>query len=165
MRAIADDRPPPKFETPWTIRQTETHLVFGPLSRHFPFAYILVPAAAAGLYFLWRSKQVDFLLVAVFAIVIGYIFRFNTRQQAIFGCIITKVIFGLLAVMAVIIIFPMTLSQHQPEAWSILLLGLIWFPLLGAFPKITPYQRYFTLARIALSVPALIWFSKTATFT
>jgi hypothetical protein len=31
-----------KLETPFTIRQVETHLVFGPLSRHLPFAYLIL---------------------------------------------------------------------------------------------------------------------------
>jgi hypothetical protein len=29
-----------QFETPVTIKQVETHLIFGPLSRHFPTAYV-----------------------------------------------------------------------------------------------------------------------------
>jgi hypothetical protein len=28
------------FETPLTIRHVESHLIFGPLSRHFPVAYV-----------------------------------------------------------------------------------------------------------------------------
>ena len=30
-----------KFEAPLTIRQIESHLIFGPLSRHFPVAYVV----------------------------------------------------------------------------------------------------------------------------
>jgi hypothetical protein len=29
-----------KLETPFTIRQVESHLIFGPISRHIPAAYI-----------------------------------------------------------------------------------------------------------------------------
>src|SRR5436190_6446064 len=162
---MADERPQPtfKFETPWTIRQTETHLVFGPLSRHLPFAYILAPVMAGIAYFLWRSGQVGILQFVLVAVVIGYVFRLTTRQQAIFGWVVTKWLVGLLAVMAVIFMFPMTLSRHDADAWPILLLGLIWLPLLGVFPKITPHQKYFTIARILLSIPVGIWFYRTTT--
>lgn len=154
-----------KFETPWTIRQTETHLVFGPLSRRLPFAYVLAPVAAMMAYFLWRSRQFGIAQAALLVLAVAYVFRLTVRQQAIFGWLITKTLIGVLAVMAVILIFPMTLSEHQADAWPILLLGLIWFPLLGAFPKLTPRQKYFTLARVLVSIPVGFWFYRSATFT
>ena len=157
--------PTRKFETPWTIRQTESHLVFGPLSRHFPFAYIAVVIVAVGMFAAIRSGGREALRGVWVGFAVAFLFKLTVRQQAIVGWLITKIMFSTLAVMAVIIIFPMTLTQHQPEAWSILALGLIWFPILGALPSLTLHQKYFTLARALLSVPALIWFSRTATFT
>jgi hypothetical protein len=114
-----------KLETPWNLRQIETHLVFGPLIRAFP----------------WR------------------------RPELLFIWLVSKIIFGTLAVVFVVLIFPMTLSEHQRDAWAVLCLGLIWFPFLWLFPALVPYQKYFTLSRLLLSIPALIWFCNTAIFT
>ncbi len=164
---MPDKNAAPKFkgETFWTIQQTETHLVFGPLSRHFPFGYIMAATTVAVAAWMLHTRSRDLLQLVWPAVAAAFVLRLTRRQQAIFGWIVTKALFGLLAVIAVIIVFPMTLSQHQADAWSILTLGLIWFPLLGAFPKITPYQKYFTLVRLTVSVPVLIWFSKTTVFT
>src|SRR6478672_2375299 len=37
---IGEEEKPSFIETPFTIRQVETHLIFGPISRHVPFAAI-----------------------------------------------------------------------------------------------------------------------------
>jgi len=38
-----------KLETPFTIRQVESHLIFGPISRHVPTAYLALGGAVISL--------------------------------------------------------------------------------------------------------------------
>jgi hypothetical protein len=49
----------------------------------------------------------------------------------------------------------MSFQHHYADAWSNLILGLIWIPGLEFIAQVTPYQRYVTLARIALSIPCI----------
>ena len=57
MEAADERRPRPalkfnfgKFETPLTIKQVETHLIFGPLARHVSFAWLVL-----GLFGAWTE--------------------------------------------------------------------------------------------------------------
>ncbi|MBA3831196.1 MAG: hypothetical protein H0X34_04770 [Chthoniobacterales bacterium] len=154
-----------KFETPWTIRQTESHLVFGPLSRHLPFAYVYATLAGSVLVYLAATNSKDLLHTFFALIPIPFLLRLTRRQQAIFGRVITKWFFSTLAVMFAIMGIPLAASRHRPEGWPVFILGLVWFPLLSAFPSLTERQSYVTLARALFSIPVVIWFCKVATFT
>jgi hypothetical protein len=154
-----------KFETPWTIRQTESHLVFGPLSRHLPFAYVYA-ILAGGLTIYSAATGSRNVVRDVYAFVpLAFLLPLNRRQQAIFGWIVTKWLFSTIAVMFAIMGIPLAASKHQPEGWPLFILGLIWFPLLSAFPSLTEKQKYVTLARALFSIPVVIWFCRIATFT
>ncbi|MEP6955287.1 MAG: hypothetical protein ABI883_00555 [Chthoniobacterales bacterium] len=153
------------FETRWTIRQTESHLVFGPLSRHLPFAYVYGALAGSVLIYLAATHSKDLLHTFLALIPIPFLLRLTRRQQAIFGWVVTKWFFSTLAVMFAIMGIPLAASLHQPEGWPLFILGLLWFPVLSAFPSFTERQSYLTLARALLSIPVVIWFCKVATFT
>lgn len=151
----------PAFDTPWTSYQTETHLVFGPLSRHLPFAYVM--AVAVGLLLLDAiiNKSTELLPCIALVYPVNFLFRLPLRRQAIVGWIFTKCFFGLVSAVFVLVIAPMRFSEHGRDAWLLLCLGLIWLPHLEFIRVITPYQRFLTAARVAATVLCLTFLPKT----
>ena len=80
-----------KLETPGLVRQVETHLIFGPLSRHFPLGYIalacIVIFLVAALVTPHQSRG-DFVMITaqmlMFSVfVVFFVLRMTLRQQAI----------------------------------------------------------------------------------
>jgi hypothetical protein len=49
-----------------------------------------------------------------------------------------------------------TYVQGHSDWWVFVCLGLLWLPAFEFIPKITPYQRYLTVARILLTIPC-VW--------
>lgn len=116
------------FETPGMIRQVETHLVFGPLSRHSRPTYTALPSLVPGA---------------------------TPRQQAIVCFLTVKITLGIAAFGALTVGVPSSLLRHQSDALPILFLGLIWAPSIEFLPSVTPHQRYLTLARLLLTIPCV----------
>ena len=117
------------------IRQVETHLIFGPLSRHFPLGYIAIAFGVIGLvgaffslhqalgqYIGTIADKIIFLVVPILML------RMTLRQQAILGCLGAKITLGIVAFMMLTIGVPVSLQRHQFDAIPNLFLGLIWLP-------------------------------------
>lgn len=151
-----------KLETPGLIRQVETHLVFGPLSRHFPLGYIALAFVVAGLVaaFFAQHQPVGQYIGSiadklVFLIVPFLMLRATLRQQAIIGFLAVKITLGIAAFMMLSIGVPVSLQRHQSDALPLLFLGLIWLPSVEFLPSVTPHQKYVTLARLLLTIPCV----------
>lgn len=150
-----------KFETPFTIRHVETHLIFGPLSRHFPVAYLAalfgVVKVANDLFNTAPIAQrvggaiEDFVLwVCLLPLIMS---RMTRRQQAIIAWGVTKFTLGFVAFIIMTVGTGMSYQQGKPrDALVFFFLGLIWLPSLEFIPRLTPHQKYITLARLVLSV-------------
>lgn len=153
-----------KLETPLLVRHLESHLIFGPLSRHFPLAYfalgIAILSFVAGFFAAGKpmgqyiGSNLDKL---IFLIVALLLLRMTYRQQAIVGWLAVKISLGLAAFMMATIGSGVSFQRGQADAWPNLFLGLIWIPGVEFIPKVTPHQRYVTLARVILSVPCIYY--------
>lgn len=155
-----------KFETPFTIRHVESHLIFGPLSRHFPVAYLALAAGVLKLLDDFRNSQVpagqriggaieDLIVWAGLMPLI--LSRMTRRQQAIIAWGATKFALGFAAFIMMTVGTGSSYQSGQPrDALVFFFLGLIWLPSLEFIPRLTPHQKYITLARIVLSIPLVI---------
>ena len=153
-----------KLETPFLIRHVEEHLIFGPISRHISFGYLVLCCAILSLVagFFATSKGSGQYIGNIFDKLIFLIaplllVRMTYRQQAIIGWIAFKFGVGLVALMLMTIGAGASFMRGRADAWPNLLLGMIWIPGIEFIPKVTPYQRYVTLARIALSIPCIYY--------
>ena len=150
-----------KLETPGLVRQVETHLIFGPLSRHFPLGYIALACTAIFLAVALvtpHQSRADFVMITaqvlMFSVfVVFLVLRMTLRQQAILGFIAVKLTQGIMAFMMITIGSAVSFQRHQPDAWPNLFLGLVWLPSIEFLPRVTPHQKYVTVARILLSIP------------
>jgi len=153
-------------ETPFLIRHVETHLVFGPQSRHFPVIYLAVVALImfhVAAFFSIGEPLGEYLasqltIGGIWNILMwlgsSWLFiRCSYRQQAIMGWIYFKLCSACIAFLTAILGGVLGLQEGRAEAWPFLFLGLIWFPSVEFIPIITPYQRYVSLLRITLSIP------------
>ena len=148
------------------VRQVETHLIFGPLSRRFPLASLALAGGIVSLVrvFLPGEEPLgrDILdTIGNLSLPLGgflcwyFLRRLSLIQQAIAGWVAVKSTGGLICFLLMTSAVPMYFFQGDPNAWPVLFLGLIWMPGLEFIPRLTPRQRYITLMRIVLSVPCL----------
>ena len=151
-----------KVESPFTIQQVETHLIFGPLARHFSTAYLILLGAAVSLIVgLLSTKEpigqyignVADKLIFLFAPLL--LLNMTLRQQAIVGWIAVKGALGIAAFMMILAGALPGFQRGDVDAWSLFFLGLIWIPWIEFIPAVTPHQKYVTLARIVLSAPCI----------
>ena len=148
------------LENPFLIRQTETHLVFGPLSRHLALGWIWLVIAltilVSSVFTAGKStaQHIGLLIDKVLYIVSAFIIlKMSQRQQAIVGWLAVKSALGIAALIMMTVGAGLSFSKGKADAWPLLFLGLIWLPSLEFIPEITPHQRWLTVARILLSVP------------
>lgn len=151
-----------KIEEPGLIRHVESHMVFGPLSRHFGFGYVALVGAIlsfVGGFFATHLPPAQYfgslLDKLVFLALPLMILTWTPRQQAIVGWIAFKITLGLGAFFMATVGAGESFKLGKSDAWPLLLLGLLWIPGIEFIPKITPHQRYVTLARIVLSIPCI----------
>lgn len=151
-----------KFETPFTIRQVETHLIFGPISRYVPCAYIFLAGGIASLIggFMATHKSlaeyIGSIIDKLIYLIVPILFlRMTKRQQAIIGWMAVKFGMGIAAVIMATVGAGVSFNNGYRDAWANLCLGLIWIPGVEFIPRVTPYQRYATLGRILLSIPCI----------
>jgi len=154
-----------KFETPFTIHHVESHLIFGPLSRHFPVAYLALLFGVLKLandFFntapiaqrVGGAIEDFFLWVGLLPLILS---RMTRGQQAIIAWGVTKFTLGFIAFLMMTVGAGISYQHGQPrDAIVFFLLGLIWLPSLEFIPRLTPHQKYITLARLVLSVPLVI---------
>jgi hypothetical protein len=77
------------------------------------------------------------------------------RQQAIVALGGVKFVLGFAAFMMMTIGGFGGLAQGHRDALPNLFLGVIWLPGVEFIPKITPHEKYVTIARLLLSVPCV----------
>ena len=148
-----------EFETPFTIQHVQTHLILGPIARHVKVStLVIIFASAYLLYGLLISDSVlqffkENFFDAIWWAFLAYLFRRMTRQQqaiALWGSIKFAGGMG-----AFIVMTAGSLSSREfdpPGALPLFFLGLIWLPGLEFIPRLTPHQKYITLARFGLSI-------------
>jgi hypothetical protein len=160
-----------KLETPFTIRQVESHLIFGPMSRHVPFAYVALVCAVLSLvagFFatgLPLGQYIGSILdKLIFLTVPLLLLRMTYRQQAIVGWIAVKFALGIAAFLMATVGAGVSFQRGQTDALPNLFLGLIWIPWVEFIPRVTPHQRYVTLTRIALSIPCIYYGVKSGSW-
>jgi len=152
-----------KLETPGIIQQVETHLVFGPLARHLPVAYLAIVFGVITLIWsLTRAVPVGQRIGEVLEIIIvqiillpAVLLNMTRRQQALVAWLGTKLGLGFAAFMMLMIGGFGGLAQGHRDAVPDLFLGVIWIPGVEFIPKIAPHQKYVTIARLLLSVPCI----------
>jgi hypothetical protein len=151
-----------QIETPFTIRHVESHLVFGPLARYVPVAYVafgvVVVSLVAGLFATGKpvGQYVGSILdKLIFLVVPLVLVSLTKRQQAIVGWMAVKFAIGFAAFIMATVGSGVSFQHGYADAWPNLLLGLIWIPGIEFIPRITPHQRYVTIARIVLSLPCI----------
>jgi CDP-diglyceride synthetase len=155
------------FENPLIIRHVEEHLLFGPMSRHVSLgSLVLIGGLLSPLQlFFYPLKQplgkdildsINVVIMPLCALLTWYFSRrLSLRQQAITGWLATKSVLGLVCFLMLTAVVPMYFFQRDSNAWPVLFLALLWIPGIEFIPKVTPHQRYVTLARIALSIPCI----------
>ena len=151
-----------KIETPFLIRHVDSHLVFGPLSRHFAFGYVVLIGAILTLvaaFFAVHAPPAQYIASLfdklIFLAVPLLFLTWTLRQQAIVGWIAVKAALGFGAFIMATVGAGVSFQHGDPDAWANLCLGIIWIPGIEFIPKVTPHQRYVTLARIVLSIPCI----------
>ena len=138
----------------WVLRQVESHLILGPLSRCLSVAYVLLAVAIAllgGLLYFHRLSGLN--LGSVIALgAASVVFGQETRlRQAVLAFYALKVTLGV-CVFGLLIAGLGRFEKGQTDAWRYFVLAIIWLPGLEFIPRITPHQKYITLARILLTV-------------
>ena len=116
------------------IQHIETHLFFGPMYR--------------------RTRLGD-----IFFTILGTFFGkrlslYTDDEQLFFVFLVTKIFLGGLAILFVFV-SPFLFLMKAPDATADLLLGLIWLPGLEFIPRVTPKQKYITVCRLLLTIPAV----------
>lgn len=151
-----------QIETSFTIRHVESHLVFGPISRYVPLAYLVFGLAVASLVggFFATGKPVGQYVGSIvdklFLLFLPLLLLSMTRrQQAIIGWMGMKMGMGFAAFIMATVGSGVSFQHGYADAWSNLFLGLIWIPGIEFVPRVTPHQRYVTIARILLSLPCI----------
>jgi hypothetical protein len=155
-----------KFETPFTVRHVESHLVFGPLARHFPVAYLLAGVGILKAIDDFTNRHAPFaqrvggtlediiLWAGVMPLLLS---RVTRRQQAILLWGTTKFALGFAAFIMMTVGTGTSYQSGRPrDALVFFFLGLIWLPSLEFIPRLTLHQKYITLARLVLSFPLVI---------
>ncbi len=82
--------------------------------------------------------------------------RATLRQQAAFLWMICKGCLGVISLITLPMLLGLWLRDNRTDLRPVVFLFLIWFPAPEFIPRITPYQRFLTLARFALSIPFVI---------
>ncbi len=151
-----------KIETPFLIRHVESHLIFGPFSRHFAFGYVVLIGAILSYFAAFFAVHVPLgqyignLIDKLIFLAIPLLFiTWTRRQQAIVGWIAVKGALGMAAFLMATVGAGVSFQHGYSDAWANLFLGLIWIPGIEFVPKVTPHQRFVTLARIVLSIPCV----------
>lgn len=160
------------FARPAIQRHVESHLIWGPVSRHVPAPAVLCTGAIL-LSIGWiyshprtlASLPGNAFSIAIWAYVGWYLRRCARTEVAGIGWLMTKLFLGLPAFMLVVIGAPILFSQASPDAPIVLALGLVWLPAAEFIRPLSSYQRWITAARFALTIPLVILGIRTGCWT
>lgn len=147
------------LENNWLRNQVETHLFFNIFAKYIPFGFILLLIIFANVInaLMNSDNSIIFIIYDNFFLLIPTIFILflPKMQQATLGWIVTKISIGILAFLLMTVGAGTSLVAGRNDVLPNLLLGAIWIPWIEFFPKVTPKQKYITLARIFLSIPVI----------
>ena len=144
------------YEFDWSIRQVEGHLMFGPISRHFPFWIVSIILFAS--FFIWKRTELsDIFILAMLVYSHLFVLRKKTlRQQALFGWWITKISLGAAAFIMLLMGLIFFFFKNQKDNLCIIVLGFLFLPVWEFIPKLSRYQKYITGVRI-LAIPITVF--------
>ncbi|PYK29486.1 MAG: hypothetical protein DME57_10150 [Verrucomicrobia bacterium] len=145
--------------------------VFGPLSRYVPVGLLVLIGGI--IHLAWslfsgpsgvpRGQYIgDTLDIVVVEIILLplILLQATRRQQSIIAWGVTNITFGI-AFGIMLIISAGRFFSGDGNALPTLFLGLIWTPSMEFIPKITPHQKYVTIARLLLSIPCVYFGMKS----
>ena len=142
------------LDTPWIHKQVDSHIIFGFLANQIKLRYILIPMLCIMSILLMLEDLLQSLfIIAPFLVAINLLKKTNRFTRLASGWLVTKFTITIVSFLFIIVAFPNSLKENQSDAIPNLLLGLLWFPLLEFFPKITKNQKYLTICRLILTVP------------
>lgn len=146
--------------SPWVLSHLESHLVFGPFFRHpaIPIGYAFIALGLIVLILYWLTSTgtptrvgggLDKLLF-----VVPWLFLVKRRsplEQLSFAWWTTKIT-GWIVCPLLILLGPIVyLARGDADGVATFLLGCIWLPSIEFIPKVTPHQKWLTLARLILT--------------
>jgi len=85
-------------------------------------------------------------------LLVGTRSRLTPRRHAIILWASSKFILGFFTLIFLTAGIPVSFFMHDPGAWELPALVLVWGPGIEFFPRVTPRQRYATLARLVFSL-------------
>lgn len=147
------------LEKDWLRNQVETHLIFSIFAKYIPFGIIMfVIIVANAVETLINSNETVLFVIYdnIFLLIVTILVLLLPRlQQATLGWIVTKILIGVLAFLLMTVGAGSSWRAGRNDVIPNLLLGIIWIPWIEFLPKVTPKQKYITLARIVLSIPVI----------
>ena len=156
------------LDGPSISQQVESHLFFGPLSRHFGFGWIVVIAFTLNLVFSLSTPltaaEIPKLLQNIFFLAISFIFlKMSKYRQAAFGWCLTKIMLALFCFLMLIAVGLVGFFQHSPGAIYAIMLSIIWFPSLEFVSSLQQKQKIITATRLLVTPVILYFWYKTGT--
>ncbi len=121
-------------ESPLITKHVKTHLFFGPIYRGDRSGKVLL-----GLLRPFIGKKS---------------LELEEKEQILYLFFFMKIITGGLAVLLVFL-SPFLFLMKAPDAPADLLLGLLWLPGFEFIPRLTPHQKYISICRLVLTIPAV----------
>lgn len=160
------------LEAPWLKKQIETHLVFGLCSRKVPLGLLFIAICVMYIFYdvltskesfvkqLWNDSE--YLIFIIGGI---YMLKMPKYHQAALGWWTTKGSLVLICMAGIVNYGLVGFFKGSPDAMHVTLMAIIWFPSLEFIPSLTEKQKYLTIARIVLSIPLLILWHRTGTWS
>ena len=160
------------LEAPWLKKQIETHLVFGLCSRKVPLGLLFIAICVMYIFHdvftskesfvkqLWNDSE-----YLVFIIGGIYMLKIPKYHQAALGWWTTKGSLVLICMAGIVNYGLVGFFRGSPDAMHVTLMAVIWFPSLEFIPSLTEKQKYLTIARIVVSIPLLILWHRTGTWS
>jgi len=149
--------------SPWIRRQVDTHLLFGSSKVFFwtvVVVYLVLLSCVELLAFTknnpdWVISEDLFSYLKGGPIGLGIVLSLTAIKPSSYGWLLVKTLLLIVCFFLLAVGAPISFSKGQADAWVFLALGLIWLPSVEFFPLITLYQRYLTILRLILSLPAI----------
>ena len=141
----------------------KNHLVFSYFYRSISLAYtygaILIVILIYGAFttdanlFTYTIDNTDTILILALCV---FVFsKLTCQQQARIGWVFFKLTMLLFATLMATVGFFSSYSNGKSDAFPNLFTGLVWLPSIELIPRLQPYQKYISVARIVLTIPCV----------
>lgn len=149
--------------SPWIRKQVDTHLLFGSSQMFFwtlVAIYLVLLSCVELLAFKKNNSDLGisadlFNYLKGGPIGLGIVLSLMVIRPPSYGWLVVKVLLIIVCFFLLAVGAPISFSKGQSDAWVFLALGLIWLPSIEFIPLVTPYQRYLTILRLILTLPAI----------